>query len=364
MRHIPALISALTLLLAASCSRAGIDRERFTTTLCTPRDATGFEILADADTAAMLFITRSPWQGAGGHSTEYLLTADAPRRIVAMSSSHIAMLDAIGAADAIVGVSGKRFVGTPSLAARLDSIVDVGYEGNVDYEALVAARPDLVMLYGVNGASSMEPKLDELGIPYVYIGDYMEQTPLGKAEWMRFLGYLTGHQAAADSVYARIAARYDSLKALADSVDARPAVMLNAPMGDTWYMASPDSYMALLITDAGGSYLYDGPSDGRASVPVDFESAYSMAARADCWLNAGNVATAAALESLYPKLAGLRAVKGRCVYNNVARLTAGGGNDFWESGSVNPDIVLADIISILHPGLLPDHRLHYFIRLK
>lgn len=90
------------------------------------------------------------------------------------------MLDAVGAANTVVGVSGIEYISNPEIQARRDSIGDVGYEGNINYELLLSLDPDLVLLYGVSGESSMEGKLRELGIPFMYVGDYLEESPLGR----------------------------------------------------------------------------------------------------------------------------------------------------------------------------------------
>lgn len=110
-----------------------------------------------------------------------------------MSSTHIAMLDAIGETGRVVGVSGIDYISNPDIQARRDSVGDVGYEGNINYELLLSLDPDLVLLYGVNGASSMEGKLKELDIPFMYVGDYLEESPLGKAEWLLALSEIIGN---------------------------------------------------------------------------------------------------------------------------------------------------------------------------
>ncbi|MDE5607510.1 MAG: ABC transporter substrate-binding protein [Muribaculaceae bacterium] len=337
----------------------------FTETVYEPVHAVGFEIKAtpDPDDSSRLLVTRSAWQGDGAARTSIVVDGTPAERIVAMSSSHVAMLDALGVSDRIVGVSGKGFLSTPSVVTRIDEIADVGYDGNIDYEKLISVRPDIILLYGVNGASSMESKLRELGIPFVYIGDYMEETPLGKAEWLRFLAEIVGKQQLADSLMSEVSQRYADLVSLVSGVDRRPSVMLNMPVGDQWYLPTPGGYMPRMINDAGGRYMFES-DDPRTSVPVDFETAYSMLSGADLWLNPGGASDLTSIAVLAPKLAGMPAVADGKVFNNNARLTPGGGNDFWESSAVHPDIVLADLISIIHPELLPDRELYYFRRLQ
>lgn len=186
----------LIVLLTACNGKKTASISDFSNQLYTPEYVSGFSIKgADGYESSIITVT-NPWQGAdsittqlfiarGGESapegfTGQVLEGDASR-IVAMSSTHIAMLDAVGEAGRVVGVSGIDYISNPVISANRDSIGDVGYEGNINYELLISLDPDLVLLYGVNGASSMEGKLNELGIPFMYVGDYLEESPLGKA---------------------------------------------------------------------------------------------------------------------------------------------------------------------------------------
>lgn len=170
-----------------------------------------------------------------------------------MSSTRIAMLGAIGEAGRVVGVSGIDYISSPDIQARRDSIGDVGYEGNINYELLLSLDPDLVLLFGVNGASLAEGKLKETGIPFLYVGDYLEESPLGKAEWLVALSEVVGKRAEGEKVFAEIPTCYNALKQrVADNALDAPSVMLNTPYGDSWFMPSTKSYAVRLITDAGG----------------------------------------------------------------------------------------------------------------
>lgn len=193
-------LCAAALLLAACGARPGTSLEEFRTTIYRPAYAAGFEIVGAEGLQSTILRTRTPWQGAAEGTATALFIArngETPpagfdgqtveagaQRIVCMSSTHVAMLDAVGAAPRIVGVSGRESIANGYVAAHPDRVGDVGYDGNVNYERLLSLRPDLVLLFGVNGASPMEPKLRELGIPFCYIGEYLEESPLGKAEWL------------------------------------------------------------------------------------------------------------------------------------------------------------------------------------
>ncbi len=368
MKQILTYILLLLVTLCAGCSSGEqFDTSHFTHTLYKPQYASGFEILSTDDGSATLIVCRNPWQGATD-VTQYLLIDPADRfntaqnhnvqrlsgparRIVCMSSSYVAMLTAIGKSEYTVGVSGIDFISDEYVNNNHDKVRDVGYDNNIDYEMLLALDPDIVLLYGVNAASAMEVKLRELGIPYTYIGEYVESSPLGKAEWVVAIAEIAGCRAEGEKFFAEIPTRYNHLKDIALQTSSRPNVMLNTPYADSWYMPSTQSYMARLVADAAGNYLYDRDTDN-TSATIDNEEAYVMAAKADCWLNVGQLYSLAELRSRYPKLTDIECVKSGNVYNCTRRLSPAGGNDFWESGVIRPDIILSDLIKIFHPELL------------
>ena len=361
--------------LFCACSGGGADMSDYCKELYTPHYAGGFEIVGAEGRQSVIVRTHNPWQGAEGVDTELLIARNGepvpagftgqvlhgePQRVVCMSSTHIAMMDAAGAVEKIVGVSGADYVTNEYIAARRGSIGDVGYEGNVNYELLVSLMPDLVLLYGIQGASSMESKLRELRIPYVYVGDYLEESPLGKAEWMVAVGEILGRRGQAEALFAEIPVRYNALKELvaASGVKA-PAVMVNTPYGDSWFMSPVSSYAARLIADAGGDYICKKNTTTR-SLPIDMEEASLLVARADVWINVGTVTTLAELLRSLPRFADARCVREGQVWNCNRRANAAGGNDYWESGIVRPHIILRDLVRIFHPELLPDTELYYY----
>ncbi len=363
----------------ASCTPKSSDNlSDFSETLYTPTEASGYSISGKEESESTLLAVSNPWQGADSVASRlFIVRADevAPvafdgqildgdaHRIVTTSSTHIAMLDALGASDRIVGVSGINYITNPDIQRRRDQIADIGYEGNFDYEALLAADPDIVLLYGVNGANSMEGKLRELKIPYIYIGDYLEESPLGKAEWIVPIAEIIGERKKGEETYVAIAERYNALKKeVADNIVDKPSVMLNVPYGDSWFMPSADSYMARLITDAGGDYIYKKKT-GNTSLPIDLEEAYTLASQADFWLNVDQMTTLSTLAAKCPKFTDTRVFRNGYVYNNTLRANSAGGNDFFESGITNPDIILRDIIGILHPEL-SDAPLFYYKKLN
>ena len=373
-RWIQLAVVALCAIVVAACGRKSVSLEDFDKPVYMLEYASGFDILSADGRQSVLVTVTNPWQGADSVTTRLFIARDgetAPEgfdgqvlegdaeRIVAMSSTHIAMLDAIGEVDRVVGVSGIDYISNPDIQARRDRIGDVGYEGNINYELLLSLDPDLVLLYGVNGASGMEPKLRELGIPFMYVGDYLEESPLGKAEWMVALSEVVGCRSEGEKVFAEIPVRYNALKQrVAENALDAPSVMLNMPYGDSWFMPSAGSYAVRLIEDAGGDYIYK-KNTGNASTPVDMEEAYLLASAADLWLNVGMASTLGEVKAACPKFADTRCFRNGYVYNNNACTNAAGGNDYFESAVVHPDLLLRDLVKIFHPELVEEPFVYY-----
>ena len=202
---------------------------------------------------SLIRVTR-PWQGdaleeqtlaifsseesAAGYRGQHIIGA--ADRVVCMSSSYVAMLDAIGEVGRIVGVSGKEYILNPLITDN-EAVVDVGYDSNLDFEALVALRPDVVLMYGVTAEnSSITAKLREVRIPYLYLGDYTEQSPLGKAEWVVAIAEIVGCRERGEELFCAIEERYQAVRESVTMAE-RPKVMFNLPYLDVWYMPSEDS---------------------------------------------------------------------------------------------------------------------------
>lgn len=363
-KNIIILCLAITLLLCVGCGEVKkYGDESFTTTVYEPHYASGFVIDAD-DQGNTLIRVSQPWQGgaveeqslaifatedaARGYEGEYIVGA--ADRIVCMSTSYIAMLDAIDMAGTVVGVSGKQYVMNECVAAN-PKVEDVGYDSNLNYELLVSLNPDVVLMYGVtaeNGA--VTAKLRDLGIPYLYLGDYVEESPLGKAEWLVAIAEIVGCRERGVAQFEAIEERYNAVKSGVVRSEQAPKVMFNLPYQDVWYMPSDESYMVQLVTDAGGDYIYRGKNTSRGSKGVSLEEAYMLVADADIWLNVGQCSTMDDLHRAAPHFVNTRVVQSGEVYNNNRRRTRAGGSDFWESAIVRPDVVLRDLATIIAGG--------------
>lgn len=354
----------------------------------TPREATGYTILATDGTSTVIEV-RNPWQREGDAATQLFVArngecppegfagqvVEAPiESAVCFSATHVAYLDAVGRAEIIRGVSGAEYLSNEQVREGYAAgrVRDIGYDANLNYELLAALRPDVVFIYGVGGEANtaVTDKLDELHIPYLYIGEYVEETPLGKAEWVVPFGELTDRRAEGIALFDGIASRYATLRERASHLTDRPVVMVNAPFRDVWFAPGDRSYMVRYIEDAAGDYAFKG-TDEATSRPISAEAAYLAAQTADVWLNPNMTYSMADLKAQNPKFADIRCVNEGRVYNCTRRRTAGGGSDFWESGALYADRVLHDLILCLHPeaaeemqieGITPD--LYYYEQLQ
>ncbi len=272
-------------------------------------------------------------------------------RVVCLSTTHLAFLDALGVDEAVVGISGSRYVSGASYRKRLDAgmLPDVGYGQNLNYELMVSLHPDLVMIYGVGSeVTGNIQKLKELNIPVILVAEYLEETPLGKAEWIRFVGALFQKEPEAVDYFNRVKDEYGRLKQKLEGIQEKPKILVGSPYKDTWWVPGGNSYLANLIADAGGQYL--GKENlSHESYAISFENALIWGNEADIWIHMGNMTSRAEIIAADSRFGELNVFVHGNIYNNIKRLGVHGGNDFWESGTVNPHRILNDLIAIFHP---------------
>lgn len=341
-------------------------------------EASGFS-LSTVEHGYQISVT-NPWQEAKGVEYRYLLSdkenvskqasfnevIQIPvNRIVCLSTTHVAFIDRLGEADKIVGVSGANYVTSQTIRQRVDKglIKDVGYEQALNYELLVSLKPDVVFAYGVGAEmAGYLQKLKDLSIPVMFIGDYLEENPLGKAEWIKVMGLLLDKYLVADSIFNQTATEYNNLKNSLTSITEKPKVFLNLPWKDVWYFPGGQGYLANLIADAGGEYSLSH-LQGSRSYPFSIENSLEYAVSANIWLNTGTVNSLSELLDELPIVKGLPMLSTHMVFNNNNRMNPTGGNDFWESGVVYPQLILKDLIEIFHPNQI-DHQLVYYKQLQ
>lgn len=321
----------------------------------------------------------NPWQGAQEVNLIYNLVrrgSEVPagldsssvifvpvKKIICMSTTHVAMISALGEENSISGVSGTRYLYSDSLRIRVEQglIADIGYDAGLNKELILKISPDLIMMYGIGSESAgYVGKIRELGVKVVFNADYLETDPLSKAEWIKLFGVLFCKEILADSIYHSEVRAYNDIKSYINQhITSRPKVLLGLPYKDTWYVSPGNSFISTLIGDAGGDYLWRN-TESLISMPYGIENVYMGALTADYWLNIGSVSTKDEINNVDPRLADLPCFRNGNMYNNNNRIIVDGGNDYWESGSVYPHLILEDIATILHPDLFGKRELIFY----
>lgn len=287
--------------------------------------------------------------------------------IVSLSTTHLPHLDKLGVVDKLIGISNRKKVNTTSVVEKIKAgqLVEVGSDTSLKVEKILELNPDLVTTFGVgNTAIDSYPKLLEVGLKVAINAEYMESSPLGRAEWLKFTALFFNREAKAEKEFAEIAQQYQAISTKAKSVTNRPTVFLGFNFKGTWYTPGGNSYVAKFLEDAGANYLW---KEEKASntLPLSFEKVFEKAANADYWLNGSQSwKTRKDLLTEDNRYAEFKAVKNHNLYNNNARLNPTGGNDYWESGISNPHLILSDLIKILHPEIPSDRQLKYYRKLS
>lgn len=324
----------------------------------------------------------NPWEGARGIEYKYVLcrrgqvVPDSLRklpiitipikRIVCLSTTHIGLLATIDKLNSLVGIAGPNYVTNTVIRKMITEkrVLDVGFDQALNYEILVSLKPDIVLAYGVSGeTASQYKKLEELGIKVVLDGEYLESLPLGKCEWIKFLAAFYDVSTEASEKFKIIENDYLGLSHICDSLKHKPKVMCGLPFKGVWYIPGGESYLAQMIRDAGGDYIWNDIHQ-RESVPLNFEKVIERATIANFWINTGVVNSLSEIRDENPLLQNIKPFIEKHIYNNNAITSPGGGNDFWESGITKPDVILKDLIKIFHPELLPEHSLVYYKKLN
>ena len=285
-----------------------------------------------------------------------------------LSTTHVALTDALDANVVIKGVSTIQHICDTTLRQRMEAreIMEVGGEGNLNMEAILAANPEVVMASGMQ--SAMFRKFNVLlqaDIPVLVNSEWLESTLLGRAEWIKLMGALLNKEAEANAHFDAVVQEYERLKELVATADLqdRRTVINGIPYKGTWYVAGGNSYFANLLKDAQANYHW-ADTETTGSLSMDFESVYPVALEADAWFPGEFMDTREALLAKDTRFVDFKSVQHGNVFSNNKQMCEGGGNAYWVSGIVNPHLILADFIKILYPELLPEYALYYHKRLE
>ncbi|XOV93168.1 MAG: ABC transporter substrate-binding protein [Bacteroidota bacterium] len=300
-----------------------------------------------------------PWPGAN-KTLNYSLD-NPPKKVICTSTTHLPFLELLGEENTLVGFPGTQYITSPKIIRMVENglVVDVGGEGSLNIELILGLDPDLVFAFDMGNESTVLDKLEESGIQVVYDADFLETSALGRAEWIKFFGAFYQKNQKADSIFTEIESKYDSLYQLTRNVQNKPEILSGVIYGDKWFLPGGKNWSAQFFNDAGGRYFLDD-NDDTGWLELSFEFVLDQAQQSDYWIGIATFESREALVDQDSRYSNFSAFKNKKVYNYSKRIGPGGGYDIFESGYARPDMVLADMIKILHPDLIPDYETYYF----
>ncbi len=319
----------------------------------------------------------NPWKKNAVYARYYLVktqqttTPDDGQKITiplhktcATSCSQFEFLQLINEIESISGICSPQLAYNPILQQKYTQgkLHNLGDSFSPNIEQIQLLQPDALFLNGYNQDDPVGKRLSELGTTIIYDNEWTESSPLGRAEWIKFMAAFYDKELLADSIFSSIEKKYTEAKNKAKNLPQKPTVLSGSNFKGTWYMPAGRNYMAQLIADAGASYAYAADTNV-GSLPLNFEVVLDKFRNADYWI----AAPAYSLQELIKideRHALFSAVKNKHVFNFNARCTPSGANDFLETGVARPDIILEDLIWIFHPELMTDYQPVFVKRLE
>lgn len=287
------------------------------------------------------------------------------KTVVVTSTTHIPSLEALGVENTLVGFPSTDFISSEKVRARIDAgkVKEAGANESLNTEVMIDLAPDAIVGFSISSNNKSLTTLEKSGLKVLYNGDWTEQTPLGKAEWIKFFGALYDQEDKADKLFADIEKGYNEALVLAQKATSRPTVLSGAMFQDHWYLPQGGSWAALFLKDAKSDYLW-AESEGIGSLNLAFETVLDKAENADYWIGPSQFTTFKEMTDANPHYAQFKAFKTKNVYSYSSKKGAKGGLIYYELAPNRPDLVLKDLIAIFHPDLLPGYQTYFFEKLK
>lgn len=287
------------------------------------------------------------------------------KQIVVTSTTHIPSLEMLGEINSLIGFPNLNYISSEKTRNRIanNEIKELGKNEDINTEILIDLSPDAVIGFAVDGNNSAFSTIQNARIPVLYNSDWTEVSPLGKAEWIKFFGALYNKEKEADSIFSKIESEYISAKSLASEAKNKPTVISGAMYKDVWYMPQGNSWGAQFIRDAYGDYLWID-SEGTGSLSLSLESVLDKGIEADVWIGPAQFNSLEELKEGSKAYTQFKAYKTGEVYSYSMKKGEKGGVIYYELAPNRPDLVIKDLIKILHPEMLPNHKFHFFDKLN
>jgi len=339
--------------------------------------AEGFSITTEAN--YKLLVIKSPWPKSEKEYKYVLISAEEAakttflkdeydgiiitpiQKIVVTSTTHIPALELLGVEQTLIGFPGTNYISSEKTRTRVDNgdVRELGKNEGVNTEVLLELRPDLVVAFGVDGTNKSMETIQKANIPVIYNGDWVEKSPLAKAEWIKFFGVLYNKEKEADSIFNQIETDYLEAKKIASNAQSKPTVLCGAMYKDVWYLPNGTSAEAQFLNDANANYLWSDTKE-TGSIPLSFEAVFDKAQSTELWLSPSYYSSYEDLEQSNSHYTQFDAFKNKNIYTFANTKGASGGVTYYELGMARPDLVLKDMIKICHPELMTDYETTFF----
>ncbi len=285
--------------------------------------------------------------------------------VVVTSTTHIPALEALEVENKLTGFPGLDYISSEKTRELINSgkIKELGKNENINTEVLIALQPDVVIGFAIDGNNKTFENIQKTGIPVVFNADWVEEDPLGKAEWIKFIGTFFSKTDQAAAIFDQIESDYLEAKELAKTAKNQPDVIGGSMYKDQWYLPYGDSWQARFIADANANYLYKD-TEGSGSLALSFENVLEKSQNADFWVSTGQFTSYTQLLNESRHYEQFKAVKEKKVFSVSLGKGETGGVLYFELGPQRPDLILKDLISIFHPDLLPNYEPVFFKALK
>lgn len=285
--------------------------------------------------------------------------------IIVTSTTHIPSLEMLGVENSLIGFPNLDYISSPKVRTKIDAgtVAEIGKNNDLNTEKIISLSPSVIIGYGIDNNNATFDNLEKSGLKVFYNGDWNEETPLGKAEWIKFFGVLYDKSEKANAIFNSIATDYNRIKLLAKNSSKKPTILSGAMFGDQWFLPKGKSWGSYFLKDAHANYLWSD-TKGTGSLSLSFETVFEKAQNAEFWIGPGQFTSLTEIAETNNHYTQLAAFQTKNVYSfsNKKGITA--GVLYYELAPNRPDLVLKDLVKILHPELLPNYKLYFYEKLK
>ncbi len=284
------------------------------------------------------------------------------KSIVVTSTTHIPSLEMLNEEKSLIAFPNLNYISSEKVRALIDAgkVKELGNNKSLNTEVLIDLQPDVIIGYGIDNNNPTLDNLQKSGLQVMLNGDWNEETPLGKAEWIKFFGALFGKQKEANKIFSKIANDYFKTIQIAKKTTTKPTVLAGDMFEDKWYLPRGSSWGSQLLKEANADYLW-AETKGTGSLTLSFETVLEKAQHASIWITSGQFESLKEMADANPHYNQFSAFQQKKVYSFTRKK---GGILYYELAPNRPDIVIKDIVKIMHPELLPHYELYFFKKLK